>query len=396
MSSKRGKIELSNKLTNEEKIRSYAEAIGIDAIGFIAASPMTELEERLLAKREAGYQEVWQETDLAKRTQPELSLAGAKSIIAIAISYYQPESTQIENFYQKKDRQADAYKLTNELVEELEEDKTNQNTNIREHTDSDKARLLRGRISMVSWGQDYHRVLNDKMDLLMDFIKREIDPAARMLSFVDTGPLVDRDLASQAGLGFYGYHSCLIHPQLGSFINLGSIVTDLELEVDQRLDETCAQCGKCMDACPTGAIVAPYTINSSRCLAYLTLTKGEAGNDYQEDLSDQLYGCDICQLVCPHNEGVPVNRQPAYEEGDDVRYPGLIEILTMTNGDYKERFGHTSSAWRGRKSLQRNALLLIGKRKIHEALPILENMSANDPRPDIRELARDMIRQIQE
>lgn len=341
---------------SKKKIVDFSREIGIDAIGFMRADSPLKIEAYLQEHQQLGHATGWEEANIGQRVRPDQHLENAKSIIVIAINYNMPE---------------------------IEMPSVDQN--------------LRGRIAKASWGMDYHKLLHKKLSLLDTFITNTIDGSAKNIAFVDTGPLVDREVAVEAGIGFYGYHCNVIHPEMGSFIFLGSLLTTVDIEADEvTRDARCEECGRCISACPTQAIYAPYRINSSRCLAYLTLTKGEHGHGYQEQLTDQIYGCDICQRVCPHNQEVMGSYHPELEEIADVQYPNLIELLTISNKEFKNKFGHTSGVWRGKKPWQRNALLLIGKRKLTEAVPVVEAMSRFDEREDMRELAKIVLKQLLE
>lgn len=340
----------------KKKIVDFSREIGIDAIGFMRADSPLKIEDYLKEHQNKGHATGWEGADTAQRVRPDVHLENARTIIVIAINYNKPEKVI---------------------------DPINQN--------------LRGRIAKASWGMDYHNLLHKKLSLLDDFILDTIDSSAKNIAFVDTGPLVDREVAVQAGIGFYGYHCNVIHPVMGSFIFLGSLLTTVDIEVDEvSRENTCKGCRRCISACPTQAIYAPYRIDSSRCLAYLTLTKGEHGHSYQGQLTNQIYGCDICQCVCPHNQGAPISCHPELEEIEEIQYPNLIELLTISNKEFKNKFGHTSGVWRGKKPWQRNALLLIGKRKLTEAIPVVEAMSRLDEREDMKELAKIVLKQLQE
>jgi len=348
---KSGNYNMDSKII-KQKIIDFSKSIGIDAIGFIKAEVMIELKDYLLEHKHNGYDSGWEEDNLDNRINPNLHMKDAKSIIVIAVSYQSRESGTI---------------------------KTDPN---------------RGRIAKVSWGQDYHKLLHTKLQLLENFIVDNIDTSSTNIAFVDTGPLVDRGIAVKAGIGFYGYNCNVINHQFGSCIFIGSLLTSLDLPPDSVEMMECMKCNKCIAACPTQAIVAPYKINSKQCLAYLTLTKGEAGNEYQNKLTDQVYGCDICQQVCPHNSDVPNHTHNELNEIDEVKYPDLIELLTISNKDFQKKYGHTSGVWRGKKPWQRNALLLIGQRKLVGAIPQVTFMSENDPRKDMRDLAACILKQL--
>ncbi|TQR38500.1 tRNA epoxyqueuosine(34) reductase QueG [Brevibacillus brevis] len=327
----------------KQSIIDYAKEIGIDKIGFASADPFTTLKERLLVHREKGYESGFEEPDLEKRTNPELLLDGARSLISIALAY--------------------PSKLKNPPKSE--------------------PGAYRGILCRAAWGTDYHHVLRDKLDKLTRFIM-ELEPGARIESMVDTGALSDRAVAERAGIGFVGKNCAIITPEFGSWVYLGELVTNLPLPSDHPIEEGCGNCNICVDACPTGALIQGGQLDAQRCVAYLTQVKDFIPDEFRGKIGNRLYGCDTCQTVCPKNRRIDNDHHAEFQPDPEIAKPLLIPLLQMSNKEFKERFGQSSSSWRGKKPIQRNAILALAHFKDRTAVPHLERLLFEDPRPVIR------------
>ncbi|GAA4710958.1 tRNA epoxyqueuosine(34) reductase QueG [Brevibacillus fulvus] len=327
----------------KQAIIEYAHKIGIDKIGFASAEPFVELKQRLIEHREKGYESGFEEPDLDKRTQPELLLEGAQSLIAIAIAY----PSKLEN------------------------------------APKSVPGAYRGLLSRSAWGMDYHQVLRDKLQKLTEYIY-QLEPNARVESMVDTGALSDRAVAERAGIGFSGKNCMIITPEFGSWVYLGELLTNLPLPPDTPIDEGCGDCSLCVDSCPTGALVQGGQLNAQKCISFLTQTKGFIPDEYRAKIGNRLYGCDTCQMVCPKNKGKHFNHHPELQPDPEVVKPLLIPLLTMGNKEFKEKFGTSSASWRGKKPIQRNAIIALAHFKDKTAVPDLSKLLHDDPRPVIR------------
>ncbi|WP_429842571.1 tRNA epoxyqueuosine(34) reductase QueG [Brevibacillus sp. FIR094] len=327
----------------KQSIIDYAKEIGIDKIGFASADPFTALKERLLVHREKGYESGFEEPDLEKRTNPELLLEGARSLISIALAY--------------------PSKLKNPPKSE--------------------PGAYRGILCRAAWGTDYHHVLRDKLDKLTRFII-ELEPGARIESMVDTGALSDRAVAERAGIGFAGKNCAIITPEFGSWVYLGELVTNLPLPSDMPIEEGCGDCNICVDACPTGALIQGGQLDAQRCVAYLTQVKDFIPDEFRGKIGNRLYGCDTCQTVCPKNRRIDNDHHAEFQPDPEIAKPLLIPLLQMSNKEFKEKFGLSSSSWRGKKPIQRNAILALAHFKDRTAVPHLERLLFEDPRPVIR------------
>lgn len=326
----------------KEDVKAYAHSIGIDKIGFTTADPFVELKERLRRQQALGYASGFEEPDVEKRTDPRRTLPTARSIIAIALAY----PSRMKNAPRSR---PEAY---------------------------------RGLLARSAWGEDYHRVLRRKLEQLAAYLHRRVE-GVEVAIMVDTGALSDRAVAERAGLGWVGKNTMLITPEFGSWVYLGEMLTNLPFPPDVPVTEACGDCTRCMDHCHTGALVAPGQLNARRCVSYLTQTKNFLADEFRGIIGNRLYGCDTCQLVCPYNKGINPTHQEAFLPDPEVAKPLLKPLLTMSNREFRARFGDSAASWRGKKPLQRNAILALAHYRDASAVPLLKQLLA-DPRPVIR------------
>lgn len=335
-------MNIANQKLKDEII-AFSKEIGIDKIGFASAGVFTGLKERLRVQQENGFQSGFEESDIEKRTNPELLLPRAKSIIAIALAY--PSKLKDAPRSTREDR--------------------------------------RGIFCRASWGVDYHHLLRDKLQQLEAFI-REKQPDASLKSMVDTGELSDRAVAERAGIGWSGKNCAIITPEFGSYVYLGEMITTIAFEPDQPLEDNCGTCNKCVEVCPTGALVQGGQLDSNKCIAFLTQTKGFLAEEYRTKIGNRLYGCDTCQTVCPENKEMDFHLHPEMEPDPEIVKPTLKPLLTISNREFKDRFGRISGSWRGKKPIQRNAILALAHYKDKTAVPDLLDLMKHDTRPVIR------------
>lgn len=230
----------------------------------------------------------------------------------------------------------------------------------------------RGRVSRYAWGLDYHDLLWAKLGELEQSVRR-LAPEARLRTVVDTAPLLEREFAELAGLGWIGKNTLLLNKQQGSWFFLAALLTDLELEYDARqATDHCGTCRACLDACPTGAFVDAYVLDARRCISYLTIEhQGPIPRELRSGVGDWLFGCDVCQDVCPWNHKAPVSQEPAFQPLGGLTALELAEWFTLDDAAFRQRFRRTP-LWRPkRRGLLRNAAIVLGNQRSVGALPAL-------------------------
>jgi epoxyqueuosine reductase len=195
----------------------------------------------------------------------------------------------------------------------------------------------RARIARYAWGDDYHDVVGARLDALLSWMQETSREPFEAVAYVDTGPVQERVYARHAGIGWIGKNSCVIHPKLGSWIFLAEIICSLSLEVDSPSFDQCGTCTLCLEACPTQALVAPGVLDSSRCISYLTIEhRGEIDDPLRPLIGSHVYGCDICQEVCPWNGAVPVSSDPAWHPRARWDNPGVVDLLQASDDELRE------------------------------------------------------------
>lgn len=320
-------------------IIAEAKAIGIDKIGFADASDFEHLRPSIQKQINSGHTSGFEHQNLDERLQPALVFDAPKTIISVALAY----PSQMPKL---------------------------------------KDGRPRGLFARASWGVDYHDILRAKMNQLIENIKKKTETAT-FKPMVDTGELIDVAVAQRAGLGFIGRNGLLITEEFGSYVYLGEIITNLELEPDLPSTLDCGDCMKCIKACPTSALLGNGQMNAKRCLSYQTQTKGMLELEYRKKMRNIIYGCDICQVVCPYNIGKDFHLHPEMEPTLLDVQPDLEELLTMSNKEFKARFGYMAGSWRGKKTLQRNSIIALANLKAVDSLDLLWEVALKDSRSDI-------------
>ncbi|MCA1635759.1 MAG: tRNA epoxyqueuosine(34) reductase QueG [Acidobacteria bacterium] len=301
------------RLTAEVRRRAFAE--GFHKVGVVRAEPLTEERARLEEWLRRGFQGEmkWMARDVERRTDPAQLLPGALSVLVVALNYYTPHR----------------------------------------HTGEPGT----GKISRYAWGDDYHDVLGEKLRSLLAWIKARVSAAEGKVC-VDAQPTMDKAWAVRAGLGWIGKHTNLITRDYGSWVFLGEIFLNVELEYDRaREDDHCGSCTLCLEACPTGAITEPYVVDSDRCISHATieLRAPALPTHVAENLDGWLYGCDICQDVCPWNRFEQPTEESRFEPRPDSVSAKLSEILRLTPETYAARFRRSPVKRAKLAGLQRNA-----------------------------------------
>lgn len=327
----------------KKEIIAYSKTIGIDKIGFTTANTFEEMKNRLIRQQELHYQSGFEEKEIEKRVTPALIFDRPRSIISIALAYPSKMKVHIKS----------------------------------------KSSERRGVFCRASWGVDYHHILRDRLNKLEQFISSKV-PEARFKSMVDTGELVDRAVAQRAGIGWSGKNCSIITPEFGSYVYLGEMITSLPFEPDTPMEDQCGSCNKCLDACPTGALVAGGQLNAQRCIAFLTQTKGFLPDEFREKIGNRVYGCDSCQTACPENKRKNFHFHEEMEADTELAKPLLKPLLSISNREFKLKFGPVSGSWRGKKPIQRNAIIALAHFKDDSAVTELISVMNEDTRPVLR------------
>jgi epoxyqueuosine reductase len=338
----------------KEAIRHRACELGFDDCRFThSAVPAsaTRFQDWLAEKRHGEM--AWIERTAPKRVEPQQVLPGAKSIICLATSY--------------------------EIT-----------------TPNSELRIPNaGLIARYARFDDYHNVLGERLKPLAAFVNQLGGAETRSLWYVDTGPLLERDLAQRAGLGFVGKHTNLISRKFGNWILLTEIITTLELEPDAPEQNHCGKCTRCLAACPTSAITAPFQLDARRCISYLTIEfKGSIPVELRPAIGSRIFGCDDCLAACPWNRFAREGRLMKTHARPELARPDLPELLQLDETGFKSRFAGTPVLRTKRRGLLRNVCVALGNVGDASALPHLQK-AANEPEPLIAEHARWAIAQIQ-
>jgi epoxyqueuosine reductase len=230
----------------------------------------------------------------------------------------------------------------------------------------------KGKISRYAQVKDYHFVLVKKLEEMVDFISKK--QAGRFKIMVDIGSLIEKAAAQRAGLGWIGENTCLFTPELGSWVFLGEILTDIEIEPDSPIENKCNGCSRCVKACPTGALMAPFQINPHRCLSYITQMRGFIPEEFRRPLGNRIFGCDTCQEACPNNRNVKIPNHIEFIP-DISAERDLGKLAEMSKQDFNKVFRDKAAGWRGRNVIRRNAVCAIGNSKDVDTIKLLESLT---------------------
>jgi epoxyqueuosine reductase len=305
-------------MTLTETVKAQALELGFDRVAIGPADPPDHGQafEAWLDSGYAGTME-YLHRGREKRLDPQKVLPGARSVIAVALNYYQGA---------------------------VPEDKSWRP------------------VARYAWGRDYHDLMTPRLESLLAFLKSTAGPGVEGRVYVDTGPVLERDVAARAGLGWIGKNSMLLHPELGSWFFIGVILTTAGLDVGEPLPDRCGRCTACLDVCPTSAFVAPYVLDATRCISYLTIEhKGPIPDTLKPQMGEWLFGCDLCQSVCPWNRKAPLTREPALVP--DGPFPPPESVRRLSEQEFRERFRGSPlmrPKWRG---MMRNAEVALANRR---------------------------------
>jgi epoxyqueuosine reductase len=341
----------------KEKIKAEALRLGFTRTGIAPAHPAPHYQEYLewISTGNYGDMHYLSRADtLAKRADPQLILEGCQRVICLAIPYHQPQAPQ------------------------------------------NKCLPGHGRISAYARTSDYHTIVQDRLSELEAFIHDLTGGTTALRSYVDTGPILERAYASAAGIGAPGKNTNLILPGAGSYFFLAEILTDLALPVDEPFTrDLCGSCQRCVEACPTGCILPNRTIDANRCISFLTIeNKGAIPDEMKSRVGNWFFGCDICQMVCPHN--TRTDRQPdPLDKSRLSEFINLTEMLTWEPKAFTDAFQDTALTRTKPRGLIRNAAVVLGNQGDRNALPLLKDMLTRESDPVIQDASHWAIHQIE-
>lgn len=352
-----------------QALRQRALELGFDDCRITSAAPPASAAklQDWLAQKQHGEM-AWLERNAEKRGEPQKVLAGAKSVICLAASY----------------AASDGRRMTGEMAQPI----------MPRHLPP-ATRHSSGIVARYAQFNDYHDVLADKLKTLTDFVN-QLAPETRSLWYVDTGPILERDFAQRAGLGFVGKHTNLISRQLGNWIFLAEILTTLELEPDAPEKNHCGNCTRCITACPTQAITAPFKLDARKCISYLTIElKGSIPVELRPLIGNRIYGCDDCLAACPWNRFAQAGKMMQPHARQDLTQPDLLELLSLDDAQFKARFAGSPILRTKRRGFLRNVCVALGNVGDASALAALEKAAA-DKEPLIAEHAHWAMEQIRQ
>ena len=296
-------------------LKQICESKNIDIMGVAPIGPYFELEKILKDRKEKGYLTGMEEEDIQKRINPKFVMEDAESIIVCAIPYYIGDNISDEN----------------------------------------------SNISKYCYGEDYHIVTKKILEEICIEIKEQV-PDFKYEIFADNGPLVDRYLAYLSGVGYFGINNNIITDKYGSYVFIGYVVNNYKFKIDKPLDKTCLKCNKCVKYCPGNAILGDFELNPRTCISYITQKKEELSDKEVELLrqNNKIFGCDVCQDVCPHNKDIDTTQIKEFSQNIMTRL-NEDEIYQISNKEFKRRYKNKAFSWRGRKIIERNLDIILGK-----------------------------------
>ncbi len=310
---------------NQQHIRQIiidqAQMLGFDEVGIVKADFLADHAQYMETWLEKGFQGsmTYLERNREKRYDPRKLLEGTKSVVTVLQNYFPSEKPQAtENF----------------------------------------------RIAKYALGKDYHHVIRQKLRLMLKAIEAQTGPL-NARAFTDSAPVLDRAWAERSGLGFIGKNTCLIHPRKGSFFFIGHLFLPLELEEKKEsVSDYCGTCRRCIDACPTGALVGPHQLDANKCISYLTIEyRGQLPENFQEKFSEYIFGCDICQDVCPWNRFAKPHQEPLFALRDELKNMRRTDWLNLDEQRFNELFADSAVQRTGFSGLKRNIEFLAAIKK---------------------------------
>ncbi len=318
----------------ENQIKEFAKSIGFDEVAITDASPFLDDEKAALERIRSGKMDGlswYTEERVKKMNNPEILLPGAKSIISLLTSYLGDEP--------------------------------------------DPKNSLKGKMARYSWGDDYHNVIKKRLKILCEKLPEILNTEVRTRTFVDDGPMNDRAAARRSGLGWFGKNTNILNAKFGSWFFLSQVILDVDLVKDSPLNKTCGSCIRCIDACPTGAINDSYEIDTQKCISYLTIElRGKIPINLRSLMGDWVFGCDICQDVCPVNRKAQKGNSIEFQQRPGFSTPDLIHILKMDQDEFSKTYKNSPVKRTKLIGLKRNACVALGNNKNPDAVPSLREI----------------------
>jgi epoxyqueuosine reductase len=327
-------------------IRRLAQKQGFDMCRFAKADPAPHAAEYLTWLKAGRHGKMeWLNREPERRTNPARVLIGAKTVLVLATNYFQ----------------------------------------------GDRSRRLEGKIARYAWGYDYHKVMLPNMAPINAFLQQQ---GGSQKCYVDTGPVLERDFAATSGIGWHGKSTMCLNEHLGTWFFIGIILTTLEFEPDEPVTNRCGSCTRCIDVCPTGAIVGPYQLDARRCISYLTIeNKGSIPVEFRSAIQDRIYGCDDCLAVCPWNRFARQTKERRFYLPDKLKSLSLRQLALLTEDEFRVLFRESPIKRIKRPRFVRNVCVALGNVGTTEDLPTLRKLSL-DPYPLISEHALWAIERI--
>ncbi len=352
----------------KQSILQEARRLGFALAGVTTPDPpphATVFEDWIAQGRHASMAYLATERSRARRADPRLILPECKSVLVLAIPYSDPSAAEDATGAGERSGPPAGHQT------------------------------VQGRVASYAWGTDYHLVVPPRLQELVSFIEAQVGHAVAHRWYTDTGPILERDLAQRAGLGWIGKNTCLINPRRGSYFLLAEILLDLELEPDPPFaTDQCGTCTRCLAACPTQCILPDRTLDAGRCISYLTIElKGDTPEDLRPLTGNWVFGCDVCQTVCPWNRFAAAEGDPALRGEASSRRPELIRELALGAEDFSRRFKDSPVRRSKRRGYLRNVAVALGNTGSAADVPALDDLLA-DPDPMVREHARWAISEI--
>jgi epoxyqueuosine reductase len=343
------------------ELKAYARALGFDLVGVTSAEPFPETERVLLDRIERGLMRGldWFTPERARfSANPRNHLPGARSILSLGMSYL------------------DDGRWTIDHGRRTMRDDINPSSMVRGPSSivhGPSSAPLSGRVARYARGEDYHRAIGERLKLVGEWLRARAGASVPPKGFVDTGRIVDRAVAQRAGLGWFGKNTHVLTRSHGSWVFLAEVLTDVGLEPDQPVRTTCGACTRCLDGCPTGAIVAPGVLDNARCISYLTIElRGWMPRELRPLVGDWVFGCDVCQEVCPVNrKAQPGGHSELAADRGIGAAPELAPLLGLAEEEFRARFRGTPITRAKRRGLARNAAVALGNLGDDRAVPAL-------------------------